>query len=487
MSRLLVGPFNRVEGDLDIALEIEAHKVVSARVNSTLYRGFEQILVGKPTLDALVYTPRICGICSVSQSIACARAIANASGLSMTPNGERSQNLLLANESLTDLLTHFYLFFMPDFARDSYADKSWFKPMRDRFKAVEGTAAKEILPARAKFLHVMGVMAGHWPHTLSIQPGGTSKPVTRPERLRLLAILADFRRFLETTVFGDNLDVVNSLASVSDLTTWAKEQPFNDGDFRAFLHLAEDLDFYSLGQNDNRFLSFGNFSEAGELLVKQGMWTIEGGLQELPLDAIAEDISHSWMDGIAEQALHPSQGSTDVSLQSSEKPGAYSWCKAPRLNGQVFETGAIARGVISRVPLIQALVTQSGANVATRVIARMLELARTIPHMQRWVTDLDSEPYCHNDEITKNGTGVGLMEAARGSLGHWIEIKNRRIQRYQIIAPTTWNFSPRDVRDQPGALEKALEGAPVIEGETDPVSVQHIVRSFDPCMVCTVH
>ena len=81
----------------------------------------------------------------------------------------------------------------------------------------------------------------------------------------------------------------------------------------------------------------------------------------------------------------------------------------------------------------------------------------------------------------------GLCEAARGSLGHWLSIRGGRIARYQIIAPTSWNFSPRDRDGVPGALEAALAGAPVQDGETTPVAVQHIVRSFDPCMVCTVH
>ena len=80
-----------------------------------------------------------------------------------------------------------------------------------------------------------------------------------------------------------------------------------------------------------------------------------------------------------------------------------------------------------------------------------------------------------------------MIEAAWGSLGHWVRIKNGRILNYQIIAPTTWNFSPRDSAGVPGALEQALVNAPVRDGEKDPVSVQHIVRSFDPCMVCTVH
>ncbi|MCP4236900.1 MAG: nickel-dependent hydrogenase large subunit, partial [Aestuariibacter sp.] len=64
---------------------------------------------------------------------------------------------------------------------------------------------------------------------------------------------------------------------------------------------------------------------------------------------------------------------------------------------------------------------------------------------------------------------------------------NGRILNYQIIAPTTWNFSPRDEKGTPGPLEQALVNAPVLKDEKDPVSVQHVVRSFDPCMVCTVH
>jgi len=82
---------------------------------------------------------------------------------------------------------------------------------------------------------------------------------------------------------------------------------------------------------------------------------------------------------------------------------------------------------------------------------------------------------------------MGLTEAARGSLGHWVVLQQGRIVNYQIVAPTSWNFSPRNAAGVPGALEQALVGAPVRPGEDTPVAVQHIVRSFDPCMVCTVH
>jgi hydrogenase large subunit len=118
----------------------------------------------------------------------------------------------------------------------------------------------------------------------------------------------------------------------------------------------------------------------------------------------------------------------------------------------------------------------------------LLEIARVVVSMEGWARELTpGEPCCHHAPLPVEAMGCGLIEAARGSLGHWLKIRNGRILNYQIISPTTWNFSPRDARGTPGALEQALIGAPVRPGEKDPVAVQHIVRSFDPCMVCTVH
>jgi uptake hydrogenase large subunit len=494
--RLQVGPFNRVEGDLDITLDIEpgangaSARVRSAQVNSTLFRGFEQILAGKPAMDALVYTPRICGICSVAQSVACARALANASGIEMPANGVLSQNLLLANESLTDLLTHFYMFFMPDLARPVYQPADWYTQVQMRFQAVKGAATRQVLPARAQFLHLMGLMAGHWPHSLALQPGGSSKAITRQERLRLLSILADFRRFLEQTLFGDDLDAINELNSQAALDNWQQQEDWRSGDLRTFLHLSAHLNFSQLGRATDQLLSVGNYPLANQpqrTLVANGYWTPVQGLAALDLAAIREDVSHSWHED-NNTPRHPAQGITEVSLQSSEKPGAYSWCKAPRLNGQVVETGALARAVISQRPLFTELMLQQGATVHSRMLARLLELAWIIPQMQQWAQALQpNQPFCYHTPLKAEGEGSGLIEAARGSLGHWIRLHKGRISHYQIIAPTTWNFSPRDQHGQPGPLEQALQGAPVQAGEQDPIAVQHIVRSFDPCMVCTVH
>ena len=93
-TRLLVGPFNRVEGDLEVSLDIADGQVRSAQVSSSLYRGFENMLIGRDPLDALVLVPRICGICSVAQSAAAAAALAAAAGIAMPANGRLAQNLI---------------------------------------------------------------------------------------------------------------------------------------------------------------------------------------------------------------------------------------------------------------------------------------------------------------------------------------------------------------------------------------------------------
>lgn len=486
MTRLVVGPFNRVEGDLEVTLDIADGQVRAAHVNSPLFRGFEQILLGKDPFDALVFVPRICGICSVSQSCAAAAALAQAMGITAPPNGRLATNLILANENMADHFTHFYLFFMPDFARDTYHERPWFEQVATRFKAVNGTAARDALPARAAFLQMMGFLAGKWPHTLSIQPGGSARAIQASEKIRLYALLRQFRSYLEQTLFGDALEAVAGLSRGAELAGWRDALPPGHSDFRLFLEVARDLRLHELGRATDRFISYGNYPSGegttGEgKLFRAGIW--DGALQPVDERLISEDISHAWMEG-AEVIQHPSIGDT---LPVADKEGAYSWCKAPRWNGRVAEAGALARQVMNGHALIRDLVMESGGNVANRVIARLLELALVVPAMERWVQALQpGEPYCHHGAMPDEARGTGMVESARGALGHWLHVKRGRIFNYQIIAPTTWNFSPRDSNGVPGALEQALVGTPVVPGERVPVAVQHVVRSFDPCMVCTV-
>ncbi|MCU7916222.1 MAG: nickel-dependent hydrogenase large subunit [Candidatus Thiodiazotropha sp. (ex Gloverina cf. vestifex)] len=482
MSRRVMGPFSRVEGDLEVTLDIEDERVKSAQVSSSLYRGFEQMLQGKESGDALVYTPRICGICSVSQSVAAAQALADLQGVTPSPNGDLAINLILANENVADHLTHFYLFFMPDFARETYRREPWYPMIEKRFRAQTGTAVQEMLPARAQFMHLMGLLAGKWPHSLAIQPGGTTRAIEMQEKARLQAIIFGFRRFLESTLYGDSLENIVALDSTAALEQWIDACDPEHSDFRRFLEVARQLDLHHLGRGNDRFMSYGAYLLQGEPIFKQGVWDQTD--QPLDTSRITEDVSHSWMTHQS-GPKHPFEG---ITLPDADVEQAYTWCKAPRLDGQVVEVGALARQQVDGHPLIRDLVSESGGNVRNRVIARLLEIAKVVMRMEAWAKELKpGEAICHHKPFPQEAQGFGLVEAARGSLGHWIKIKYGRILNYQIIAPTTWNFSPRDNAGQPGALEIALESAALRAGEKEPVSVQHIVRSFDPCMVCTVH
>ncbi len=478
MTELIVGPFNRVEGDLEVRLSVAGGRVEAAHVNSPLFRGFERMLDGKDPRDALTLTPRICGICSISQSAAAARAIAAASGVTPAPMGEIAAALVHAVENMADHLTHFYMFFMPDFARPAYRGRDWCGEAAQRFTAMEGSAQRRALDARARLLHVMGILAGKWPHTLAIQPGGVTRTPGRSELTRLGVALRGFRRFLTEQLFGAPLEDFAALGDRAALRGWGT------GDAGFFLRIADELGLDLIGRGGRNYLSFGAYPVPGGHGFAPGVWRGDG---REPLDpgAIVEDLSHAWMLG---PARHPSQGETwpDEDMRDA----AYSWCKAPRYRDAVMETGAIARQIVDGHPLaLDLLRNHGGGGVLGRVAGRLLDLARTQILAEGFLSLLQPEqPYmAATKPAPQSGSGAGLVEAARGALGHWIEIERGRIARYQIIAPTTWNFSPRDGDGTPGALESALVGAEVGEGETAPLAVQHIVRSFDPCMVCTVH
>ncbi len=479
MSRCIkLGPFNRVEGDLEVQLEVEAGVVQQAYVNSTLFRGFEWLLAGRPVSDTLVYAPRICGICSVSQSVAAATSLAQAVGITPPPSGQWATNLMLACENAADHLTHFYLFFMPDFAAEAYADCDWHADVARRFAPMRGEALPGVLQARAQWLHIMGMLGGHWPHTLAIQPGGTTRVLQRSEIVRLKVMLKQFEQFLVGTLTGGvPLETVLARETLEQL-----RETVPGGDLGRFLALCDALDLWHVGRTPGRLFSYGNYPrpEGGRVLAS-GIWC-DGRPGQLNTQAITEDISHARYRGQGGAPWH------EAVQPDAHKPEAYSFCKAPRLDGEVFECGALARQVMAGEPLMRALVKQWGSVVATRVLGRLWELMRLPGLMHQWADQLDpNEDWNHPYDAHFSGHGLGLVEAARGGLLHWIEVEKGTIQHYEIIAPTTWNFSPRDTHGTPGALEQALTGLQVGEEPARAPMVQHVVRSFDPCMVCTVH
>ncbi|MDI6837389.1 MAG: nickel-dependent hydrogenase large subunit [Rhizobiaceae bacterium] len=480
MTRVIAGPFNRVEGDLEVALDVQDGVIARAEVTTTLYRGFEQLLSGRPGLDALVIAPRICGICSVSQSIAAATALRNLAGGHAAPNGHIAANIAHAAENIADHLTHFYLFFMPDFARAEYAGRSWFGQAVTRFKAVSGSGSAAFLPRRRRLLEVMGIIAGKWPHSLAFQPGGTTRAIDVGERVQLAAILGELQVFLEETVFGVSLDEILAMETPAELSSYAERAR---GDFPFFLTIAADLGLESMGRGPGPLLSFGAYHDANGSFFERGVALAGGAVEPLDVAAICEDTTCAWF---APTSADPALAET---LPEAEKENAYSWAKAPRLSGRPAEVGAAARLAVSGHRLVAALIAEGGAtSVRTRIVARLLEAAILVHASQGWCRQLRlKEEFCAHFALPDDAAAAGLVEAARGALGHWVGLREGRISHYQIIAPTTWNFSPRDAAGVPGPLESALSGLDTGGLGAKSATLQHVIRSFDPCMVCTAH
>ena len=126
-------------------------------------------------------------------------------------------------------------------------------------------------------------------------------------------------------------------------------------------------------------------------------------------------------------------------------------------------------------------------SVMGRHAARALECKWIAEHCHLWIDELKpDEPTSVFFAMPESGRGFGLTEAARGALGHWIEVRNSKIANYQCVVPTTWNCSPRDDKGVPGLIEQALVGLQVADPQ-NPIEVGRVVRSFDPCLACAVH
>jgi hydrogenase large subunit len=145
--------------------------------------------------------------------------------------------------------------------------------------------------------------------------------------------------------------------------------------------------------------------------------------------------------------------------------------------------------VIGGHPLLTDVFNAEGSNVWSRQFARICRPATTLPQMKGILKELlenKLDPNLIHAPEVEDGEGYGLVEAARGALGHWVKIKNGKIEKYQIVAPTSWNSSPRDSLGNPGHWEKTFVGTKVEDIE-NPIEIEHVIRSHDACLVCTVH
>jgi len=504
MSKTIeISPVTRIEGHLAIKVEVENGKVAKAYIAGEMFRGFEKILRGRDPLDAQHITQRICGVCPVEHGMASIQAQEMAYQLTPAPNGVLARNLLQAANFMMSHITHFYLLSSPDFVDVAMiadytgsdpalvALRNWVKAQLSSNSVVPGGpflpryAAEYLKDADANFTmlrhylealemralaHRMGaIFAGKLPHAATLVPGGITEKVTALK-------LSEFRSGLDT--LRDFIDQ----SYLPDVVAVAKAFP----------------DYFTVGKGCGNFMSYGVFPvSAGSAtkLFPAGI-LLDGKLQPVNVEAITEDVGSSrYSSG---SGLGPYAGET---VAAPDKAGAYSWLKAPRYNGQVMEVGPLARLIVGSqegqnaalTSAVDALLKDLGRqpgdlnSVLGRHAARALECKFIIDQCAQWLDQAVPDEATFTDfSIPESGRGYGLTEAARGALGHWIDISDFKIRNYQCVVPTTWNCSPRDDRGVPGTIEQSLVGLPIADAQ-NPIEAVRVVRSFDPCLACAVH
>ena len=330
-----------------------------------------------------------------------------------------------------------------------------------------------------------------------------------------------------------NMERLNLVSSVIDRSIEFVEQVYLP-DIAAIGSFYKDW-LHGGGLSSKSVMSYGDIPEnandcsAKSLKLPRGV-ILGGNLEEiLPIDhgdpeQIQEFVAHSWYKYPSEfSGLHPWEGITEpnfelgakvkgsrTDIKELDEGGKYSWIKAPRWRGHAVEVGPLARYIIGYAQgkaefkeptnrLLKGLNLPLSALFSTfgRTATRALE-CQWAAHQMRYFQDKLVVHIKAGNSATANvskwkpeswpneAKGYGFTEAPRGALGHWIKIKDTKIDNYQCVVPTTWNGSPRDSKGNIGAFEASLIGTPIADPQR-PLEILRTIHSFDPCLACSTH
>ena len=515
MARITIDPMTRIEGHLRLDVEIEGGKVKDAWTTGTLFRGFEIILKGRDPRDAWHLTQRICGVCPTSHGHTSSMSMDDAFKAIPPDNGRLIRNIVEGCQFVHSHILWFYHLTALDYvdvvsALKAQPKEASLKKVQDKLKAFVSSGQLgpfangywghpayklppdlnllavahylEALEMQAKASHLSALFGGKMPMTMTSPPGGSNHVPTVDDMANYFFRLKELQNWIDNTYIPDVLAIA----------------PYY-------------LDYAGVAKGHANFLSWGVFEDASydpkKRLLPRGAIFAEDfpKLHDVKPEDVTEDVTHSWYKGT--EPLNPSVGVTDPEYTGYDPNNKYTWAKAPRYNGKPMEVGALARMLVAYLSgqptakkLIDAALSaishpghpQVLLGVIGRIAARALECKMVADAMYGWGVEIIENikagktdvytPY----EIPDKAQGVGLWEAPRGALAHWINVEDKKIKNYQCVVPTTWNVCPRDKNGVRGPIEEALVGTSV-ENPDKPLEILRVVHSFDPCLACTVH
>jgi len=504
MGKVVVDPITRIEGHLKVEAVVDGGEVKEAKCSGMLFRGLEKILEGRDPRDAQMITQRICGVCNHCHSTAAALGLESVFGIAdkIPDNARIMRNLTMGFHQVQDHILHFYHLAALDYVdvtkvaaykgKDrtlnsikAFISRGELAPFVPRYEGDYRFPPKidqelvshyvQALEMRRKGHEAVAVLGGKVPHACAVTPGGMTEIPTIDKIATLLARAKEIREFVEDIYIPDVIKVAETYS-----------------------------DYFEIGMGCGNLLAYGVYDLDGKdpdytrraRLFKQGSTSVDLQHQPLDLEQINEWVKYAWYEEDT-SGRHPYDEDTKP---MPNKAIGYSWIKAPRYKGEAYEVGPLARIAVSYAAgdlAIKKMVDsvlrhfKSSPNVLFSVLGRHAARALCALHiaknLEQWILSLKlGEPVFVDFTIPEEGSGVGIVDAARGALGHWVVIKDRKIGKYQCLVPTTWNASPMDDKGKHGPIEQAMIGTKV-KDEKNPLEIVRIVRSFDPCIACAVH
>lgn len=366
----------------------------------------------------------------------------------------------------------------------------------------------DALEFQRQYIEIHALLGGKNPHLQTYLVGGVSVPIDPNSANAINAgTLATLRSLLQEGLrFVEQAYIPDLLLVASFYPEWAE-----------------------IGGGLGNFLAFGEFpagaanpsNDPDGLFLPRGVILGKDLSTVHPVDPnkIAEYVTHSWYSYEAgdDVGLAPFDGETTPNYTGPKPPydflntdDKYSWLKAPRYDDVAMEVGPLARMLVAygagRKEVVDAVnwaLGELGAgpealfSTLGRTAARGVESLVLAQHSLTLLDQLTAniaagDLQIHNgalwepDTWPKVATGFGMHEAPRGALSHWVKIVDEKIDRYEIVVPSTWNGSPRDAQGQRGAYEAALIGTPITD-QQQPLEILRTIHSFDPCMACAAH
>ncbi len=556
MARIVIDPITRIEGHLRIEAEVDGGTIQRAYSSCTMWRGIEQILIGRDPRDAWAFAQRICGVCTTVHAFASVRAVEDALGIEVPALAQAFRNLILATQNVHDHTMHFYHLHALDWVnvpRALTADPKKTSELAQSISSWPSSSEgyfRELQEKLKKFVDSgqLGIFAGaYWDHPAYALPPevdllGTAHYLEALDWQRhviaILTLLGGKDPHPNFVVGGVPVSVNLSSPAVVNAEVLARIKGHID-DIQEFVEkvYVPDLlavagfykDWAQWGGGVGNYLSYGDLP-AGSMSDVDRLFLPRGAILDRDLstvhdvdprdpEQVQEAIAHSWFRYASGDAarLHPFDGETAPGYTGPRPPytqldvdGKYSWLKSPRWRGHSMEVGPLARMLIAYArghESVKEKVDAALGKLQVPASALFSTLGRTAARgIEAWVlAEYLSRAYNRVVELIKGGDtstfnkarwtpstwprearGQGFMEAPRGSLGHWVSIRDGKIDAYQIVVPSTWNGGPRDERGQPGPYEAALEGTPIRDPRA-PVEILRTVHSFDPCMACAAH